>query len=107
MVPPAERHYPTAAVIPDFRGQTWESLQGLPEIGPPACSDSGFQVVNLGIAAEITRDWPSCVQRFWISWGKLGNRCKECPGLALLRAVIRYFRGQTWESLQDFPQKQS
>ena len=28
MVPPAERHYPTTAVIPDFRGQTWQSLQG-------------------------------------------------------------------------------
>ena len=40
MVPPAERHYPTAAVIPDFRGQTWESLQGMPGIGPLACSES-------------------------------------------------------------------
>ena len=40
MVLPAERHYLTAAVIPDFRGQTWESLQRLSGIGPPACSDS-------------------------------------------------------------------
>ena len=32
---------------------------------------------------------------------KLGNRCRDCPGLALLRAAIRDFRGQTWESLQE------
>ena len=54
MVPPAERHYPTAAMIPDFRGQTWKSLQGMPGISPPACSDSGFQGVNLGIAARFS-----------------------------------------------------
>ena len=39
-VPPAERHYPTAAVIPDFRGQTWESLQGNPQEQPNCCIDS-------------------------------------------------------------------
>ena len=62
MVPPAERHYPTAAAIPDFRGQTWESPQGFPRNRPRGCSDSGFQGSNLAIAAEIARDWPSCVQ---------------------------------------------
>ena len=47
------------------------------------------------------------LQRFMISGVKLGNRCKIMPVYDLLRAVIRNFRGQTWESLQDFPQKQS
>ena len=37
--------------------------------------------------------------------GKLGNRCKVMPVYDLLRAAIRDFRGQTWQSLQDFPQK--
>ena len=43
------------AAIRDFRGQTWQSLQGYARLRPPACSDSGFQGVNLGIAAEIAR----------------------------------------------------
>ena len=59
---------------------------------PHGCSDSGFQGSNLAIAAEIARDWPSCVQRFLISGVKLGNRCKDCPRLDLLRAVILDFR---------------
>ena len=46
------------------------------------------------------------LQRFLISWGKLGNRCRECPGLALLRAVIHDFRGSIWESLQENPLEQ-
>ena len=32
------RNDPGAAVILDFRGQTWQSLQRLPGIGSPACS---------------------------------------------------------------------
>ena len=60
---------------------------------PHCCSDSGFQGVNLGIAAEIARDWPSCVQRFVISGVKLGNRCKVMPVYDLLRAVIPDLRG--------------
>ena len=50
------------AAIPDFRGQTWQSMQGYARLRPPACSDSGFQGSNLRIAARNARDWPSCVQ---------------------------------------------
>ena len=67
------------------------------------CSDSGFQVVKLAIAAGFSLFMPCCVQRFVISGGKLGNRCRDCPGLALLLAVIPDFRGQTWQSLQGMP----
>ena len=34
-----------------FQAQTWESLQDFPKKHTPACSDSGFEGVNLGIAA--------------------------------------------------------
>ena len=44
-----ENHYkvflgisPNAAVILDFRGSIWESLQGNPQEWPHGCSDSGF-----------------------------------------------------------------
>ena len=116
-----------AAVIPDFRGQTWQSLQKLPGIGPPACSDSGIHGVNLGIAARNCPEMSSCVQRFlisgpdlritarfspethsnvqrfWISGGKLGNHCRFFHGKDLGAAVIPDFRGQTWQSLQKLP----
>ena len=68
-----------------------------------SCSDSGFHGVNLAIAARKTSRTAPPMQRFLISWGKLGNRCRECPGLALLRAVIHDFRGSIWESLQENP----
>ena len=45
------------------------------------------------IAAEIARDWPSCVQRFVISGGKIGNHSRVFPGIALGAAVIPDFRG--------------
>ena len=79
MVSPAECHYPTATAIPDFRGQTWQSLQGYARLRPPACSDSGFQGSNLRIAARNARDWPSCVQRFVISGPNLGIAARLCP----------------------------
>ena len=56
------------------------------------CSDSGFQGVNLGIAARICLFTPSCVQRFLISWGKFGNHCRYLPGNVLQHAVILDFR---------------
>ena len=59
----------------------------------------------MGITAGFCQETPSSVQRFRISGGQFGNRCRDCPGLALLRAAILDFRGQTWQSLQDFPQK--
>ena len=46
---------------------------------------------------------PSGVQRFVISGGELGNRCKAMPVYDLLRAVILDFMGQTWQSLQGMP----
>ena len=64
------------AAIPDFRGYTWESLQGYARLRPLACSDSGFQGGNLGIAARLLSVY------------------------ALLRAAIPDFRGSIWESLQ-------
>ena len=55
------------AAIPDFRGSIWESLQGYARLRSLACSDSGFQGVNLGIAARLCPFTTSCVQRFLIS----------------------------------------
>ena len=55
------------AAIRDFRGSIWESLQGYARLRPLACSDSGFQGVNLGITARLCQFTPSCVQRFLIS----------------------------------------
>ena len=66
------------AVIPDFRGAIWESLQGY---------------------CPFTL---SCVQRFRISGGQFGNRCKVMPVYALLCAAIPDFRGSIWESLQGY-----
>ena len=66
------------AAIPDFRGYTWESLQGYARLRPLACSDSGFQGGNLGIAARLLSVY------------------------ALLRAAIPDFRGSIWESLQGY-----
>ena len=42
-----------SAAIMDFRGSIYESLQRFPQKCPPAYSDSGFEWVNLGIAAGI------------------------------------------------------
>ena len=38
----------------------------------------------MGIAARLCPFTTSCVQRFRISGGKLGNHCKECPETAQL-----------------------
>ena len=46
----------------------------------------------MGIAAEIARDWPSCVQRFVISGVKLGNRYKETLKNSQTAALILDFR---------------
>ena len=43
------------------------------------------------------------LQRFRISGVKLGNRCKECPGLALLRAAIRDFRAKLGNRCKIMP----
>ena len=61
---------------------------------PHGCSDSGFQGVNLAIAAEIARDWHSCVQRFVISGVKLGNRCEETLKNSQTAASILDFRAR-------------
>ena len=42
------------AAIPDFMGSIWESLQGYARLRPPACSDSGFQRLNLEITAGFS-----------------------------------------------------
>ena len=43
------------------------------------------------------------LQRFRISGVKLENRCKECPGLALLRAAIRDFRAKLGNRCKIMP----
>ena len=60
---------------------------------------------DLRITARFSPETHSSVQRFWISGGKLGNHCRFFHGKDLGAAVIPDFRGQTWQSLQDFPQK--
>ena len=70
MVPPAVVVAATSSAsdsILSCREGEWLRLQNAT---PHGCSDSGF---HFGV--------------------KLGNRCKECSGLALLRAVILDFRG--------------
>ena len=68
---------------------------------PHGCSDSGFQGVNLAIAAEIARDWPSCVQRFVISGVKLGNRCKETLKNSQTAASILDFKAKLGNRCKD------
>ena len=46
----------------------------------------------MAIAARICPFTSSCVQRFLISGGKLGNRCKVLPVYAILHAAILDFR---------------
>ena len=70
---------------------------------PQRCSDSGFQVVNLAIAAEIARDWPSCVQRFVISGVKLGNRYKETLKNSQTAASILDFKAKLENRCKVFP----
>ena len=51
------------ASILDFMGSIWESLQRIPSFWPRCCSNSGFQGVNLRIAARVvagTEEWPAC-----------------------------------------------
>ncbi|MDD7531560.1 MAG: hypothetical protein SPK30_04055 [Candidatus Cryptobacteroides sp.] len=67
MVPPAERHYPTAALIRDFR----------PRLGN-RCKD--FPVYALLHASILD---------FRL---RLANRCKVFPVSALLRALILDFK---------------
>ena len=43
------------------------------------------------------------LQRFRISGVKLENRCKECPGLALLCAAIRDFRAKLGNRCKIMP----
>ena len=50
------------AAIPDFMGSIWESLQGYARLRPPACSDSGFQGLNLEITAGFSPETPSGLQ---------------------------------------------
>ena len=57
------------------------------------CSDSGFHGVNLGITAEISPEIAPALQRFLISWGKLGNHCRESPRFGPGAAAIPDFRG--------------
>ena len=43
------------------------------------------------------------LQRFLIPWGKLGNRCKDMPVYALLRAAILDFRVELGNRCKLFP----
>ena len=77
-----------------------------PQKQPHRCSDSGFQGVNLAITAGKPSRTAPPLQRFRILGGQFGNRCRECPELALLRAVILDFRVSIWQSLQENPLEQ-
>ena len=57
----------------------------------------------MAIAARNARDWPSCVQRFLISWGKLGNRCKITLKNGPVAASILDFRARLANRCKDFP----
>ena len=107
------------AAIPDFRGYTWESLQGYARLRPLACSDSGFQGaiweslqgycpftplacsdslfegVNLGIAARLCPFTSSCVQRFLISGQDLridaAEKSSACSGRSGNEVRVRFY----------------
>ena len=83
------------AAIPDFRGYTWESLQGYARLRPLACSDSGFQGVNLGITARLCPFKPSCVQRFLISGQDLridaAEKSSACSGRSGNEVRVRFY----------------
>ena len=55
---------------------------------------------DLRITARFSPETHSNMQRFLISGAKLGNRCRDCPGLALQRAAIPDFMESIWQSLQ-------
>ena len=57
----------------------------------------------MGIDAGFCLFTPSCVHRFLISWGKLGNRCKVMPVYTLLRAAILDFRPRLGNRCKLFP----
>ena len=67
------------------------------------CSDSGFYGVNLGITVGKTSRIAPGLQRFLISWGQLGNRCKVFPVYTLLRASILDFRPRLGNRCKVFP----
>ena len=83
------------AVILDFRGSIWESLQGYARLRPLACSDSGFHGVNLGITARLCPFTLSCVQRFLISGSNLGINAAEkssaCSGRSGNEVRVRFY----------------
>ena len=82
------------AAIRDFRGSIWESLQGYARLRPLACSDSGFQGVNLGITARLCQFTPSCVQRFLISSPDLridaAEKSSACSGRSGNEVRVRF-----------------
>ena len=75
----------------------------MPEFWPKRCSDSRFQGVNLGITVGKTSRIAPGLQRFLISWGQLGNRCKVFPVYTLLRASILDFRLRLANRCKLFP----
>ena len=83
------------AVIPDFRGAIWESLQGYCPFTPLACSDSLFEGVNLGIAARLCPFTSSCVQRFLISGQDLridaAEKSSACSGRSGNEVRVRFY----------------
>ena len=57
----------------------------------------------MGIAAGFCPEMASVLQRFLISWGKLGNRCKFLLGNASGAAVILDFRAKLENRCKVFP----
>ena len=94
---------PGATVIFDLMGSTWESMQILLAFWLLCCSDSRFLGVNLGITVGKTSRIAPGLQRFLISWGQLGNRCKVFPVYTLFRASILDFRPRLGNRCKVFP----
>ena len=64
----------------------------------------GFKLFT--ILGDRCRECPGLaltLQRFLISWGELGNRCKVSPVYALLRASILDFRPRLGNRCKVFP----
>ena len=57
----------------------------------------------MAIAARISQELSQSLHRFLISWGKLGNRCKDFSGNNPKSASILDFRARLGNRCKDFP----
>ena len=91
MVPPADRHDPTAASILDFRVKLGNRCMVLPVYALQRASILDFRV-KLGNRCKVLPVYPLFRASILDFKPRLGNRCKVLPVYPLLRASILDFK---------------